>query len=175
MRHDDLDQLGPGTALDAICGREVFGLDILGQWPTVPDQDGGEPLLTRPGDGAVLRPVYVRQCVCDDDGRYLTRSMCGVPDVFGHLYTCLAPAPPYSTDPAAAATVVQACRDAGWFDEADALADGGFIRTLYEGRWWDGVRHVEVEGLHEYAVACVAAVRVARLLGRPLVKPTTVE
>ena len=168
---DDLDQLGPGAALDAICGREVMGLDVLGLWPTTANQDGGEPDLAKQGtEGAVLRPVYVQQCSCGDreDG-WSTRHFCGVNCIYGHRYDCLAAVPPYSTEPAACAAVVRACRDAGWGDTAwtwDEIRQFGRSFVELDGE----CRTTGQRGPHEYAVACVAAVRVARLVGGPLVK-----
>ena len=172
MPADDLAQLAPGAALDAIVAREVFGLDVLGEWPTTPNQDGGPPDLSRHGvAGAVLRPVYVDRCCCGSDGADMTGHFCGVPDLFGHRFTCLAPVPAYSSDVRACERVVKVCRAAGWWDTA-AATPSGYIRRFDRPfpTFWGGV---DTLGSDEYAVACVAAVRVARLVGGSLVKGET--
>ena len=170
MPPDDLDQLGPGAALDAIVAREVMGLDVLGDLPTANDPALPWPVPAGSFD-AVVRPVYVLPGSVEptDADPEMDRHIHGLLSFHGRHPSNLRAVPRYSTDVAACATVIQACRDAGWGDTAwtwDEIRQFGRSFVELNGE----CRTTGQRGPHEYAVACVAAVRVARLVGGPLVK-----
>ena len=123
---DEVRAMPAGAELDALVARVAFGIDVLGMekcwkpdgcWSVYPN-----------GNDCVDRPVYVRECYCNDDMNESYRRLRSVMGKsHGHWSTCLEVVPSYSSDPAACAVL-----------ERRLFADGWEIET----RWYPQVERI---------------------------------